>query len=210
MMIRPRRRTADPIYLSFLLLLLSGLGTIATISLVSPLATLSPLDHICRIGLPKPALISLLTYDLVLNLALTATYLHLTNRITRNLSWAAIGRVALAALPFRSHGNLATQASMLQLMMAKSVLAAVAVTAVTAVNLGVLIKVGGHEQGWLCLTVCCVDVAWSVVVIHWLTSNPLVDYGNAGLELDPVRAPVESPARVPVDDNDARYFWREI
>jgi len=136
-MIRPRRRTTDPIYLLFLLLLFSGLGTIATIALLAPIATLSPLDHICRIGLPTAALISLLTYDITLNLALTATYLHLTNRITRNLTWRAIGRVALAALPFRSYGPLATQACMLQLMMAKSVLAAVAVVVVTAVNLAV-------------------------------------------------------------------------
>lgn len=101
---------------------------------------------------------------------------------------------------------------MLQLMMGKSVLAALAVTSVTAVNLGVLIRLGGHEQGWLFLTTCCVDVAWSVVVIHWLTSNPLVNYETAGLELDAVRATVVSPPspRVPVDDSEARRFWRQL
>jgi len=72
-----------------------------------------------------------------------------------------------------------------------------------------LIVVRGHEQGWLCLTVCCVDVAWSVVVIHWLTSNPLVDYGGGERELDVVRSAAASP-RAPVDDSEARRVWREM
>lgn len=69
--------------------------------------------------------------------------------------------------------------------------------------------VRGHEQGWLCLTVCCVDVAWSVVVIHWLTSNPLVDYGGGERELDVVGSAAASP-RAPVDDSEARRVWREM
>jgi len=211
-MIRPHRRTSDPIYLLGLLLIFLGLGTIATLALLNPIAALSPTDHICRIGLPAPALIALLTYDTTLNLALTATYIHLTNSLTRNLTFSAIVRVAFAALPFRTYGPLTTQASMLQLMMAKSVLAALALVGVTGVNLAVLIEVRGHEQGWLCLTVCCVDVAWSVVVIHWLTSNPLVDYGDGDLELGFVRAAPVAPVtpRALVGNSVAHRFFMDV
>lgn len=215
-MIRRRRRHTDPIYLVGLTVIALGLGGIAIASFLKPIATFSTIDHICRIGLPAGTLISLLSYDVIVNIGLTITYIYLTNSVTRNLTWSAIGRVALAALPFRHYGPLTTQASMLQLMMAKSVLAALALAAVTAVNLAVLIAVKGHEQGWLCLTICCVDASWGVVVIHWLTSNPITDYGDGGgVELENVRpvapavpavpVPPRSPAAVHTDD-----IWERI
>jgi hypothetical protein len=46
-------------------------------------------------------------------------------------------------------------------------------------------------------------------VIHWLTSNPLVDYGGRERELDVVGSAAASP-RAPVNDSEARRVWREM
>ena len=158
-MLRTRpNRYHDPIYIAGLVIIIAGLGSIAIISFLRPVAYVSPTDAICRIGLPNGALIPLLTYDVLVNVALTGLYIWLTNRISQNLTWAAVGGVALAVVwPGRKYGPLETQASMLQLMMAKSILGTVAAVVVTAANLAVLIGVRGHEQDWLCFTVCCVD-----------------------------------------------------
>ena len=77
--------------------------------------------------------------------------------------------------PGRKYGPLETQASMLQLMMAKSILGTVAAVVVTAANLAVLIGVRGHEQDWLCFTVCCVDSTLSFhslyIICGWSGTN---------------------------------------
>lgn len=81
--------------------------------------------------------------------------------------------------------------------MARSVLGCLGVVLATVGNLVALIVLRGHEEAWMCLTICSVDgmcaapppfsglfleqelifgkkispVSWAVVVIHWLTSN---------------------------------------
>ena len=156
-MIRNHSRLNDPYYLIGVFVIVAGLGTIAIIAFIGPEDQLSAIDEICRIGLPDAALISLLTYDTIVNFCFTGLYVWLTNSITRNLSWASVGKVMLAALPFREYGPLPTQASLLELMMAKSLLGTAATVVATVVNLAVLIYVRGHEQGWICFTVCSVD-----------------------------------------------------
>lgn len=154
-MMRNKYRFTDPIYLSGLFIILLGWGAIAIIAYLGPVASLS--NGICRIGLPNAALGAVLGYDIFINVLLTALYCYITNQLTKNLTWKSVWNVIRVALGFGNYGPLATQASMLQLMMAKSVLAAIATVAVTAVNIAVLFKVKGHEQGWLCLTICCLD-----------------------------------------------------
>ena len=156
-MIRNTPRRRDPYYLIGVFVIVAGLGTIAIIAFIGPVATVSKVDDMCRIGLPLKAVISLLIYDVLINIGLTGLYIKLANRIVKNLTWGAVGRVTLGALPFHNYGPLPSQASILQLMMAKSILATLAVILVTAVNLVVLIVMRGKEQAWLCLTICCLD-----------------------------------------------------
>lgn len=41
----------------------------------------------------------------------------------------------------------------------------------TVANLTGVLITRGREQGWMCLTLCSLDVTWTVTVVHWLTVN---------------------------------------
>lgn len=195
-----------------------------TIVLVSKSA-----DHDCEIGLPIKALIPLLSYDVLVNLAVTILYLAMANKVCHRLSWRNAFKLLLHALPFRNPGPLPSQGDLFELFMAKSVLACVAVVLGTVGNLVALMALNGHEEAWLCLTICSVDgmfpslpyhpirvvlpiqrswacaafawllriypsmdrtylgmpVSWTVMVIHWLTSNVFRGAEAANLTTSP-------------------------
>lgn len=156
-MVRNRSRYTDVYYLGGVFVIFAGLGTIAIVAFLWPVAQLSNVDNICRIGLPNGPLITLLIYDICLNFALTVLYVWITNQVTRNLTWASVGKVLLACLPFGSYGPLPTQASLCEVMMAKSIIGAAATVIGSSVNVAVLIYMRGHEQGWICFTICSID-----------------------------------------------------
>ncbi|KAH9827705.1 hypothetical protein Tdes44962_MAKER00431, partial [Teratosphaeria destructans] len=51
----------------------------------------------------------------------------------------------------------------------KCLAASVLVLIPTIVNLALLHSWNGHEQGWLCFTVCTFDVTAQICVVHWVT-----------------------------------------
>jgi hypothetical protein len=76
----------------------------------------------------------------------------------------------------------------LKILVYKSLAGAVAIMLPTVINLGLLFRWRGQEQGWLCFTLCTLDgnttpraphsmiffltlilVTWSVAVLHYLT-----------------------------------------
>lgn len=156
-MINNKPHLKDPYYITGVAVITLGFGTIAVFAFIGPVANLSKVDGRCRIGLPSMALTALLSYDVFINVALLGIYLGLTNKIVKNLSWKAIGKVIYGAMPFRNYGPLPGQADMLQHMMAKSIIATLLVVIGTGANLGMLLALNGHEQAWLCLTICCLD-----------------------------------------------------
>ncbi|KAL0263759.1 hypothetical protein SLS55_002741 [Diplodia seriata] len=54
----------------------------------------------------------------------------------------------------------------------KTVIGGVLVMVPTTANLVLLFRWEAHEPGWMCATICSLDVTWSVVVVHWLTVDP--------------------------------------
>ena len=62
-----------------------------------------------------------------------------------------------AALPFHHSKKLDTQENLLMFMMIKGTMGALAIIMPTVANLAILFKLNGHEQGWLCFTVCTID-----------------------------------------------------
>ncbi|GAB7322850.1 hypothetical protein MBLNU13_g05411t3 [Cladosporium sp. NU13] len=57
----------------------------------------------------------------------------------------------------------------LKILVYKSLAGAVAIMLPTVINLGLLFRWKGQEQGWLCFTLCTLDVTWNVAVLHYLT-----------------------------------------
>ncbi|KAJ7890457.1 hypothetical protein B0H14DRAFT_2497089 [Mycena olivaceomarginata] len=101
-------------------------------------------DKACVIGLTAVASIPLLSYDLYINVFLTALFLWPLLR--SNLSTPRLRRVAIRTL--LSSG--------------------VALTTST-VNIVVLTVLKGHELGWVCLAGCGTDVILNAFALFWVT-----------------------------------------
>ena len=149
-----------------------GFGTIAIFALVAPMVVISKSpEHDCQIGLPEKALITLLTYDTVVNVGLTALYLVMASKNCPRLSWASGSRLVLRALPCKASGPLPSLANVTEHFMAKSVLACFAIILATVGNLVALIVLRGHEEAWICLTVCSADGSYPG--IRWIPDHHL-------------------------------------
>ncbi|KAJ7043681.1 hypothetical protein C8F04DRAFT_1028692 [Mycena alexandri] len=101
-------------------------------------------DKACVIGLKPVASIPLLSYDLYINVFLTALFLWPLLR--SNLSTPRLKRVAIRTL----------------------LSSAVALTTST-VNIVVLTVLKGHELGWVCLASCGTDVIFNALALFWVT-----------------------------------------
>ena len=187
---RGLRRLRDPYWLAGIFIIVFGFGTIAIFAFIGPIVMVSKSAvQDCNIGLPLKALIPLLTYDVLVNIAVTAHYICMANKVCHRMTWSNVFKLLLHALPFRNPGPLPSHGDIYELLMAKAVLGCFAVVLATVGNLVALIVLNGHEEAWLCLTVCGADgvfhpslpflaewtdpgtVSWTVLVIHWLTSS---------------------------------------
>ncbi|KAJ7116060.1 hypothetical protein C8R44DRAFT_794047 [Mycena epipterygia] len=101
-------------------------------------------DKACIIGLKPSASIPLLSYDLYINVFLTALFLWPLLR--SNLSTPKLKRVAIRTL----------------------LSSAVALTTST-INIVVLTVLKGHELGWVCLASCGTDVVLNALALFWVT-----------------------------------------
>ncbi|KAL8796056.1 MAG: hypothetical protein Q9195_001632 [Heterodermia aff. obscurata] len=170
--IRGLRKLRDPYWIAGIVIIAGGFGTLAVFAFIGPMVVVSSDPrHDCQIGLPVKALVTLISYDGFLNMGLTILYLAMANKICHRLSWHNSFKLLAQAMPFRNQGPFPNQEAIFELFMAKSVLACLGVVLATVGNLVALIVLRGHEEAWMCLTLCSADVAWAVVVIHWLTSN---------------------------------------
>jgi len=103
-------------------------------------------DGMCMIGLKDFATIPTITYDLFLNVFLTAMFLwplwrsnsmspRLRNVATRTLYGACVSLIT------------------------------------SATNIAILTAFGGHEYGWACLGSCVTDVALNAIALSWVTAG---------------------------------------
>ncbi|CZR50412.1 uncharacterized protein PAC_00284 [Phialocephala subalpina] len=70
------RRMKDKVWVACMSFLIVGFGAISVTAFMWPNAEVSPLDGKCRIGQPLKVTIPLLTYDIVVNVSLTALFVH--------------------------------------------------------------------------------------------------------------------------------------
>ncbi|KAF8603698.1 hypothetical protein BDV93DRAFT_493259 [Ceratobasidium sp. AG-I] len=103
-------------------------------------------DRACIIGLRKYASLSLLIYDLYINIFLTGMFLWPLFR--SRLSNPRIRKVALRTL-----------------------VAAAAALTTSTINIAVLTIMHGQQLGWVCLGSCGTDVTVNALVLFWVTDN---------------------------------------
>jgi hypothetical protein len=148
-----------------------GFGSIAICGFLWPIADLSPKDGRCRIGIPLKVTIPLLSFDIIINTALTGTFIYLlkpllrfggiphsnalTSRFTqglRKMLKADERRMSSDVYPMNQNFLKSIEA-----LLWKSLIGSVLVMLPTVGNIAALYSLQGRELGWLCLTVCTFD-----------------------------------------------------
>ncbi|KAK0869584.1 hypothetical protein LTS02_002917 [Friedmanniomyces endolithicus] len=81
------------IWLLFMFVLIVGFGTIAILAFMAPVGILDPIDKQCRIGLPRTSVMVLMTYDILINIALTAVFIALLLPLLRSTPNSARARL---------------------------------------------------------------------------------------------------------------------
>ncbi|GAM86871.1 hypothetical protein ANO11243_048910 [Dothideomycetidae sp. 11243] len=69
-------RLRDPIWTTFVLIIMMGFGSIMILAFIRPIAQVSAIDGICRIGLPTYLALPMLLYEILVNTALTGVFVY--------------------------------------------------------------------------------------------------------------------------------------
>ncbi|KAI0930101.1 hypothetical protein AcV5_006896 [Taiwanofungus camphoratus] len=138
------KRFSSPIYVTCLVIVL--LYTVVAAVLIVEKISFFREDGSCVIGLKRPASITLLAYDLSINVLFTSLFLWPLYRST--FRSARVRRVAV-----------------------RTVWAAAVALTTSCVNILVLTLMRGKQLGWLCLGSCGIDVVVNAVVLFWVTSG---------------------------------------
>lgn len=151
----PRNR--DFIYLLGIAIVLFGFGVLAVFAFIHPVTSLSEIDGKCRIGLPLVITIPLLSYDIIINFALTFVFVLRGARLVKIKGFRHAKHCIALALPFRKVPGLSDPVIACEFFMGRSALGASAIILPTIANLVILFVLNGHENGWLCFTICTID-----------------------------------------------------
>lgn len=216
-----KRRRRDWIWVASLAVIVLGFGSIAGIAFAYPIVDLAATDHKCRIGVPGKVTIPLITYEILINLALTGVFVALlrplltfrkSQKIPKNQpldghenprreSSSADGErlppkptdLELASSSTHSaHAAPSPSFKSLKALVCKSLVGAVVMLLTTVINLGLLVRWNGHEEGWLCFTLCTLDGGFAVTALHgmiltfsqlrgrlpWCTTSPWIEKGT--------------------------------
>ncbi len=162
------RRLHDPVFLVSMFIILAGFGTIAVFAFIRPVHHLSPTDRICRIGLPLEVTLSLLIYDVLMNLGMAALFACLMAPYLQKDWTSYVPRCVLRSAHLLHLMRMSSEAptpvhdpaqkrGTLEALTRRSMIASVMILIVSVANLTVLFVLGGHQQGWLCFTICTFD-----------------------------------------------------
>ncbi|KAH9847168.1 hypothetical protein C2E23DRAFT_890231 [Lenzites betulinus] len=146
-----KKRLRSPMYLTCLGIVSVYLGV--AIFLILSRVSYFREDGSCVIGLTRPASLTLLVYDLFINLLLTSLFVW--PLLNRKFDTPRIRHVAVRTLWA----------------------AAVALTT-SCINILVLTIMHGKQLGWVCLASCGTDVVVNAIVLSWVTSAPRSQGGS--------------------------------
>ncbi|KAF2767239.1 hypothetical protein EJ03DRAFT_296971, partial [Teratosphaeria nubilosa] len=175
----------DPVRFASFAFVVCGFTIIAITAFVWPVAGLTEGadgSYTCRIGLPNKVLFPLLAYDIAVNLFLTLIFVVLlwpALKYRKSLLIEA-SQASQGGGPWSPHEDYPStrdisgpgtkqHVNQLRNVLLKCLAASVLVLISTIVNLALLHSWDGHEQGWLCFTVCTFDVTAQLCVVHWVT-----------------------------------------
>ncbi|KAH8791908.1 hypothetical protein BGZ57DRAFT_872647 [Hyaloscypha finlandica] len=103
----------------------------------------------CRIGMKRVAMIPLIAFDILVNVYLTSLFL-----------------IPLRALySYKNDRN-----SQVRTIALRTFIGSCCTLTSSVVNLTVVMVLNG-EPGWICLMCCNIDILFSVLVLHWITSK---------------------------------------
>ncbi|KAH6713901.1 hypothetical protein BKA61DRAFT_689243 [Leptodontidium sp. MPI-SDFR-AT-0119] len=141
----------------------------------------------CRIGMKRVAMIPLIAFDVLVNVYLTSLFL----------------------IPLRSLYSYRTNRSSQTRTVALRTFVGSCCTLISSVvNLTVVMVLKG-EPGWICLMCCNIDILFSVLVLHWITSkdnaSTLSQTPNFQPTSDPT-SPVRLVPRPPISDMEAYHM----
>ncbi|KAJ7067526.1 hypothetical protein C8F01DRAFT_668985 [Mycena amicta] len=149
---RPRLRS--PVYL--ICIITVGLYSAVVLAMLfGRIDQFRPGDGACVLGLKPTASLPLLSYDLYINILLTALFLYPLFRSQH--SSTSLRRVAIRTL----------------------LASAVALTTST-VNIAVLTVMHGKQLGWVCLASCGMDVVLNAAALFWVTGGAGTREGISG------------------------------
>lgn len=191
-----KRRRRDWIWVASLAVIILGFGSIAGIAFAYPIVDLAATDHKCRIGVPEKVTIPLITYEILINLALTGVFVALLRPLLTFRRSQKIPKIQQIdghqsprhepssaneddCLPPKptdlelaspsTHSALAAPSPSfrsLKALVCKSLVGAVVMLLTTVINLGLLVRWDGHEEGWLCFTLCTLDGGFAVTTLQ--------------------------------------------
>ncbi|KAH8684774.1 hypothetical protein BGZ60DRAFT_427121 [Tricladium varicosporioides] len=127
----------------------------------------------CRIGMKKVAMIPLIAFDILVNVYLTSLFL----------------------IPIRglySYKN--NRSSQVRTVAMRTFLGSLATLVSSVVNLTVVMVLDG-EPGWICLMCCNIDILFSVLVLHWITSKDNASTLSSSVQQNTHRSSDNTPSR---------------
>ncbi|KAJ7446744.1 hypothetical protein FB451DRAFT_1412160 [Mycena latifolia] len=137
------KRSQSPVYIASAVTV--GLyGGIVALLFFGRISQFRDGDKACVIGLKPTASIAMLSYDLYINVFLTALFLWPLLR--SSFSTPQLKRVAIRTL-----------------------LSSAAALTTSTINMVVLTVLKGHELGWVCLASCGTDVVLNAIALFWVT-----------------------------------------
>ncbi|KXL46185.1 MAG: hypothetical protein FE78DRAFT_146676, partial [Acidomyces sp. 'richmondensis'] len=194
-----KRRLHDPVWLAFMFILICGFGAIAILAFIAPVGVVNRGDGQCRIGLPRKAVMLLMTYDILMNIALTGVFIVLLWPLlrfqrARSAAQNSLKRTGDAVGSMSGNPSKSSDTSsepvveplifdrdtqQLKELVFKSVFGTIIMMTATIFNLVFLFRYDGQEHGWICFMCCLLDVTWTVSVIHFITETKREDIGPA-------------------------------
>ncbi|OJD29424.1 uncharacterized protein BKCO1_8100025 [Diplodia corticola] len=190
------RRLSDKVWLCGMSIVNLGFGALSVVGFLWPVAQISEIDGKCRVGMLPRVTITMLAFDIVINIGFTVLFICLLwpllsfhskrSRPNATVSWFDHLLSRTPNIEIRENDEVRVDVGndrllrVLRKLVLKTVVGAFLIMLPTTANLALLFKLGNHEQGWLCSTICSLDVTWSVCIVHWLT----VDHADLDGSID--------------------------
>ncbi|KAH6633121.1 hypothetical protein C7974DRAFT_412144 [Boeremia exigua] len=180
-------RLKDRVWLLGMFVICGGFGAIAIVGYLSPVVELSKLDGRCRIGLPPRVSFPLLCFDVAVNFLLTGVFFWLLRPVLdfHNLlnlnTWFGVRLTNKAkktirklepkdkTAPEESPSLKSDMNKNIRILLWKCLIGSTLVMLPTVANMAQFYVMNSRELGWVCLTICTLDVSWGVVIVNWLT-----------------------------------------